>query len=50
MNEEPGAASRKKKDRKLSLGELDLVRAARGDQDFEAFMNEMRARTEREEK
>ena len=50
MNEEPGAPSRKKKDRKLSLGELDLVRAARGDQDFEAFMNEMRARTEREEK
>ena len=50
MKEEPGVAGGKKKSGKLSLGELDMVRAARGDQDFALFMNEMRARKEREDR
>lgn len=50
MNEKPGAAKKGLKSGKLSLDQLDLVRAARGDQDFAQFMNEMKAREEREEK
>lgn len=50
MNEVPGSTMKERANGKLDLGELDMVRAARGDQDFALFMNEMRARKEREEK
>ena len=50
MGEEPGSIGQKTEEGKLDLGELDLVRAARGDQDFARFMSEMKARKEREDK
>ncbi|MBQ9015856.1 MAG: hypothetical protein IJ109_07005 [Firmicutes bacterium] len=50
MNEVPGAAKGKTVKRHLSLDQLDEVRAARGDQEFAMFMDEMRARKEKEEK
>ena len=50
MNEKPGAVKNENKSGKLSLDQLDLVRAARGDQDFAKFMSEMKARKEREGK
>lgn len=40
----------KKSDGRLSLDQLDMVRAARGDREFEQFMSEMKARKEKEEK
>lgn len=50
MGEEPGSMGQKPSEGKLSLDELDLVRAARGEQDFARFMSEMKARKEREER
>ena len=50
MNEVPGEAKNKKITRQLSMDQLDGIRAARGDQEFAMFMNEMQARKEREDK
>lgn len=50
MNERPGAGRKEKVIGKLSLDQLDMVRAARGDQEFAMFMSEMKARKEREDK
>ena len=47
MGERPGE-SRKKTSRKLDLGELDQVRAAKGNKDFALFLKEMKAREEEE--
>ncbi len=48
MNEVPGTVKMKKPRKHLSLDELDGVRAARADQEFSMFMNEMRRREEEE--
>ena len=48
MNEVPGEAKAKKSRKRLSLDQLDEVRAARGDQEFAMFMHEMQSRNERE--
>ena len=50
MGEKVGAEAGHKGGDKLSFDELDQVAAARGDQDFAAFLSEMEARKEREDK
>ncbi len=50
MGEEPGSLRKKKPEGALSMEDLDMVRAARGDQDFARFMSEMKARKEREDR
>lgn len=49
MEEVPAGAGGNRSNGRLSLDELDMVRAARGNQDFELFMEELRARKERED-
>lgn len=50
MGEEPGSLRKKKPEGALSMEDLDMVRAARGDQDFARFMSEMKSRKEREDR
>lgn len=50
MGEEPGAGRISKKPGKLSMDELDQVRAARGNQDFEDLLEEMKRRKKEEDK
>lgn len=47
MGERPGE-TRKKSVRKLDMDELNMVRAARGKQDFDLFLKEIKARSEEE--
>ena len=50
MNEKVGAAGRFDQSDVMNLDELDQIAAARGEQDFTAFLNEMKRRQERDDK
>ncbi len=54
MGEIPGSRSQgqssSQRSGQLSLDELDMVTAARGDQEFASFLDEMKQRREKEEK
>lgn len=48
MGERPGQVGRKS-GRKLDMDELGQIRAAKGKQDFEMFLKEIKSRSEEEE-